>query len=75
MSQFFAASKSKTLPANQAHAFSSTQCDDQASKRHVDVVILGTGFSGLGMAIRLKRKGYENFVVLEQGIRYRGNLA
>jgi cation diffusion facilitator CzcD-associated flavoprotein CzcO len=34
--------------------------------RIIHVAILGTGFSGLGMAIRLKQQGYENFVVLEQ---------
>ena len=66
MSQFFAASKSKTLPADQTQTFSNTQFHDQANKRHIDMVILGTGFSGLGMAIRLKQQGYENFVVLEQ---------
>jgi cation diffusion facilitator CzcD-associated flavoprotein CzcO len=31
-----------------------------------DVVIVGTGFAGLGMAIRLRQEGIENFVVLEQ---------
>jgi cation diffusion facilitator CzcD-associated flavoprotein CzcO len=30
------------------------------------IVIVGTGFSGLGMAIRLKKAGIENFVLLEQ---------
>jgi cation diffusion facilitator CzcD-associated flavoprotein CzcO len=34
---------------------------------HVDVAILGSGFSGLGMAIRLKQSGFEDFVVLERG--------
>ena len=34
--------------------------------RHVRVAILGTGFSGLGMAIGLKQSGEENFVVLER---------
>jgi cation diffusion facilitator CzcD-associated flavoprotein CzcO len=33
----------------------------------VDVAIVGSGFSGLGMAIRLKREGFEHFVVLERG--------
>jgi len=33
----------------------------------VDVAILGSGFSGLGMAIRLKQAGFEDFVVLERG--------
>ena len=32
-----------------------------------DVVIIGSGFSGLGMAIRLKEAGFEDFVVLERG--------
>jgi cation diffusion facilitator CzcD-associated flavoprotein CzcO len=33
----------------------------------VDVAILGGGFSGLGMAIRLKQAGYDDFVLLERG--------
>ena len=33
----------------------------------VDVAIVGSGFSGLGMAIRLKQEGFEDFVVLERG--------
>src|SRR5579884_3991615 len=34
--------------------------------RHFRVAILGTGFSGLGMAIRLKEQGEKDFVVLER---------
>jgi cation diffusion facilitator CzcD-associated flavoprotein CzcO len=34
---------------------------------HHRVVIVGSGFSGLGMAIRLRREGIEDFVVLEKG--------
>ncbi|MGZ3637385.1 MAG: flavin-containing monooxygenase, partial [Ktedonobacterales bacterium] len=33
---------------------------------HTGVAILGTGFSGLGMAIRMKQQGYDDFVVLER---------
>ena len=66
MSRFFAGSRSKTLPDNEKQTFSGEPSEDQPSRRHVHVVILGTGFSGLGMAIRLKQQGYENFVVLEQ---------
>jgi cation diffusion facilitator CzcD-associated flavoprotein CzcO len=33
----------------------------------VDVAIIGSGFSGLGMAIRLKQEGRDDFVVLERG--------
>ncbi|HEX8084681.1 MAG TPA: NAD(P)/FAD-dependent oxidoreductase [Solirubrobacteraceae bacterium] len=32
-----------------------------------DVVIIGGGFSGLGMAIRLKEAGFDDFVILERG--------
>lgn len=38
----------------------------EAPVRHVHLVLLGTGFSGLGMAIQLKQHGYNDFVVLEQ---------
>jgi cation diffusion facilitator CzcD-associated flavoprotein CzcO len=31
-----------------------------------DIVIVGSGFSGLGMAIRLKQEGVDDFVVLER---------
>ena len=33
---------------------------------HHDVVIVGSGFGGLGMAIQLRRAGREDFVVLEK---------
>src|SRR6201995_5448311 len=33
---------------------------------HHRVAIVGSGFSGLGMAVRLKREGIEDFVVLER---------
>ena len=33
----------------------------------VGTAIIGSGFSGLGMAIRLKQEGIEDFVVLERG--------
>jgi cation diffusion facilitator CzcD-associated flavoprotein CzcO len=33
---------------------------------HVRIAILGAGFAGLGMAIQLKRHGYDDFVVLER---------
>lgn len=32
----------------------------------MDVAIIGAGFSGLGMAIRLKQEGYEDFALLER---------
>jgi cation diffusion facilitator CzcD-associated flavoprotein CzcO len=33
---------------------------------HHDIAIIGSGFAGLGMAIRLRQEGIEDFVVLEQ---------
>jgi len=38
----------------------------------VEVVIVGTGFSGLGMAILLRKAGITDFVVLEQADRVGG---
>jgi cation diffusion facilitator CzcD-associated flavoprotein CzcO len=40
---------------------------DFAPPTEVDVLIVGSGFSGLGAAIRLKQEGFEDFVVLERG--------
>lgn len=40
--------------------------DVKAPVHHVGVAIVGAGFSGLGMAIRLKQRGQEDFVVLER---------
>jgi cation diffusion facilitator CzcD-associated flavoprotein CzcO len=34
--------------------------------RSVDIVIVGSGFAGLGMAIQLRRAGRDDFVVLEK---------
>jgi cation diffusion facilitator CzcD-associated flavoprotein CzcO len=38
----------------------------QGTPRRTRVAIVGTGFSGLGMAIKLKRAGIRDFVVLER---------
>ncbi len=37
-----------------------------APERDVHVAIVGSGFAGLGMAIRLKQQGIDDFVVLER---------
>jgi cation diffusion facilitator CzcD-associated flavoprotein CzcO len=39
---------------------------DDALPSHVRVAIIGTGFAGLGMAIRMKQAGMHDFVVLER---------
>lgn len=33
---------------------------------HHRIVVIGTGFAGIGMAVRLKQAGYDDFVVLER---------
>ena len=40
--------------------------DGEAHVRRVRVAILGAGFSGLGIAIRLKQRGQNDFVVIER---------
>lgn len=39
---------------------------DEILPRHVSIAILGTGFSGLGMAMKLKQQGYDDFVIIER---------
>ena len=34
--------------------------------QHHRIVVIGTGFAGIGMAVRLKQAGYHDFVVLER---------
>jgi cation diffusion facilitator CzcD-associated flavoprotein CzcO len=36
-------------------------------RRHVGVLIIGSGFAGLGAAIRLRQDGREDFLVIERG--------
>jgi cyclohexanone monooxygenase len=38
-----------------------------APPRHVQVLIVGGGFAGLGAAIRLERSGYLDFLVIDRG--------
>jgi cation diffusion facilitator CzcD-associated flavoprotein CzcO len=38
----------------------------KASPARVDIVVIGSGFSGLGMGAALKRAGREDFVILEK---------
>jgi cation diffusion facilitator CzcD-associated flavoprotein CzcO len=40
--------------------------EDGAELAHVRVAIVGSGFAGIGLAIRLKEAGIEDFVVLER---------
>jgi cation diffusion facilitator CzcD-associated flavoprotein CzcO len=40
--------------------------EDQLMTEHVKVVIVGTGFSGLGQAIQLEKAGIRDYVILEK---------
>ena len=51
---------------DKAKPSSDTFTTDEVQRNAVRVVIVGTGFSGLGMAIRLKQDGYNDFVILEK---------
>src|SRR3954464_2136354 len=39
----------------------------RSPRRHVNVLIIGSGFAGLGAAIRLMKDGREDFLVIERG--------
>src|SRR5919107_5888496 len=44
-----------------------TEIETDTLPAEVDVAIVGAGFSGLGMAVRLLEEGVDDFVVLERG--------
>ena len=44
-----------------------TPARERPLPREVDIAIIGSGFSGLGAAIRLKQSGIEDFIVIEGG--------
>ncbi|MFC6013914.1 flavin-containing monooxygenase [Nocardia lasii] len=44
-----------------------TGASDTSAPRHVTTIIVGSGFAGLGMAIRLRQQGRDDFLVLERG--------
>src|SRR5881392_543537 len=57
---------SETLERDTATATPPRDAGAEAPARPVHVAIVGSGFAGLGMAIRLKQRGIEDFVVLER---------
>ena len=44
-------------------------------REHVRVAVIGSGFGGLGAAVRLRREGVTDFVVLERAEQRRRDLA
>lgn len=58
---------SKTLSDDrQRTIFAGESSGDDSPIRHVRMVILGTGFAGLGIAIRLKQQRQDDFIVIER---------
>jgi cation diffusion facilitator CzcD-associated flavoprotein CzcO len=49
--------------------------DDTAVQQPMTAVIVGTGFGGIGMAIKLRQAGITDFVLLEQSEQIGGTLA
>src|SRR3954471_24829238 len=39
----------------------------RSRRKHVSVLIVGSGFAGLGAAIRLMKEGRDDFLVIERG--------
>ncbi len=49
------------------HAANGGMSPHDADARHAHIIIVGTGFAGLGMAIKLKQQGSNDFLLLERG--------
>ncbi|PTQ89612.1 flavin-containing monooxygenase [Agitococcus lubricus] len=43
-----------------------------SSTIHIPIAIIGTGFAGIGMAIRLQQEGFSEFLLLEQADTFGG---
>src|SRR5438270_4648659 len=54
------------LPAPPAGMLTYHGTDMYRDAPHFEIAIAGAGFSGLGMAMALKKAGFEDFVVLER---------
>ncbi|MGW0172454.1 flavin-containing monooxygenase [Rhodococcus sp. NPDC003322] len=44
-----------------------TAAEPGATVREIDTLIIGSGFAGLGAAVKLSKEGKQNFLVLERG--------
>jgi cyclohexanone monooxygenase len=53
----------QTLPRRRTRRTATTG----GAARHVGVLIIGSGFAGLGAAIKLRKQGRDDFIVIERG--------
>ena len=58
-----------------AHAGGGGMAERSSEHEHVRVAVIGSGFGGLGAAVRLRREGITDFVVLERAGSRRRHLA
>ncbi len=63
---FASRGNSKIHPDDRHTHLSDGSSNYDSPVRHVHVAIVGAGFSGLGMAIQLKKHGQHDFIVIEQ---------
>lgn len=42
------------------------QAGNFSNKNDLSIIIVGTGFAGIGMGIKLKENGYNNFIIIEK---------
>lgn len=61
------APRKKAAAARKTTSRRKTAARKKAPEKPQSVLIVGAGFAGLGMAIRLKQAGIEDFIILERG--------
>lgn len=66
-------SKNHVFAGDQFAVLPDVAADGPPGMRHIHILVLGTGFAGLGMAIHLKQRGYEDFAVIERAAEVGGN--
>lgn len=66
MSQVFANNGDNALSDDLPTTLSGESSKEKGPLGHIRVAILGAGFAGLGMAIRLKQGGHNDFMVIER---------
>lgn len=42
------------------------QSGDFSGKKEISIIVVGTGFAGIGMGIKLKENGFNNFTIIEK---------
>src|SRR6476620_1551561 len=49
-------------------SFGGVQMDQPTTRAdHVPIVVIGAGFAGIGLAVKLREAGFRDFVILERG--------